>query len=34
MMESLGSVAEDVSKKDSSLAAAYKIVSDAAKRDR
>jgi len=34
MMESFGSVAEDVSKKDPVLAAGYKIVSDAAKRDR
>jgi TRAP-type transport system periplasmic protein len=32
MMESMGSVAEDVSKKDPALAAAYKTVSDAAKR--
>jgi TRAP-type transport system periplasmic protein len=34
MMESFGSVAEDVAKKDPTLAAAYKIVADAAKRDR
>jgi TRAP-type transport system periplasmic protein len=34
MMESFGSVAEDVSKNNADLAAAYKIVSDAAKRDR
>jgi TRAP-type C4-dicarboxylate transport system substrate-binding protein len=34
MMESMGSVAEDVSKKEPALAAAYKIVSDAAKRDK
>ena len=34
LMETLGSVAEDVSKKNPELAAAYKIVADAAKRDK
>jgi TRAP-type transport system periplasmic protein len=34
MMESMGSVAEDVSKSNPALAAAYKIVADTAKRDR
>ncbi len=34
MMETLGSVAQDVSSKKPELAAAYKIVSDAAKRDK
>jgi TRAP-type C4-dicarboxylate transport system substrate-binding protein len=34
MMESMASVAEDVSKQKPDLAAAYKIVADAAKRDR
>ena len=34
MLETLGGVAEDVSKNDPKLAAAYKVVADAAKRDR
>ncbi|HUK61665.1 MAG TPA: TRAP transporter substrate-binding protein [Stellaceae bacterium] len=34
MMESFGSVAEDVASKDPKLAAAYKILADAAKRDK
>ncbi len=34
MMESMGNVGEEVSKKDPALAAAYKIATDAAKRDK
>jgi len=34
MMETLASVGEDVSKKNPALAAAYKVVTDAAKRAR